>query len=88
MMKNEFFLEFCQKHEENQNPHLDIKDLKINKYFFTENEKRSYFEVKYQFTLTSRKDSNVYQELNRTKIFFYDDFISIIRERRLNDLLN
>ena len=88
VIKNQFFLEMCQKHEEGENPYLDIKDLKINKYFFTENGKRAYFEVKYQFKLTSRMNSNVYQELNRTKMFFYDDLISTIRERRLDNLLS
>jgi len=88
LLKKEYFLELCQKHEELENPYLDINDLKINKYFFIEKDKKSYFEVKYQFKLTSRINNKIYKELNKTKIFFYDDLISTIRDERLSLILN
>lgn len=86
-IKNEFFLELCQKHEEIENPYLDIINLKINKYFFTEKDSNSYYEVKYKFNLTSRIDEKIFKEVSRTKIFFHNEFIHIIRDKRISKLL-
>ena len=86
-IKNEFFLELCQKHEEIEHPYLDVNNLTINKYFLSTGDKK-YFDVKYSFDLTSRIDKKVFMNCSKTKIFMYDKIISYLRDKRIEELLD
>jgi hypothetical protein len=87
LIKREYFLELCQKHEELENPYLDVNNLHINKYFLSDGDKK-YFEIKYSFDLTSRIDKGVSMNCSKTKIFMYDKIISDLRNKRIEELLD